>query len=611
MKKILGIISLFLGIELIACLVAGFVMKIPQAVPSSAVFLYKLCTAFEYFFKYLPAIILTGFTASCSVQFGHNSEGSENRFSSAMFKRFKTVMICALMCTALLSLSEEVFTLAIRQKKNQIINRPKIISEYIKVGNNLYDEGLYERAQKYALAALRLDPASEPAMDLKGKTDIELNKVETESLKFDLENAEPLVEEDNTLNIDSDAISTVHDFVLKSKEAFENQNWFDAHYYAECGKKIITSKDPEYEELIRISTDAWNNLESEYETAKDKKQLQFEEKYNGYSALMNKDDLQAYYIFRALSEDPEMKHDNDVNFYYEIARERIEQKYFFIDETFELKSFESANDVYFIYNHLGGTKDIVYFKGMTEVGKTGQAIQYLRDFSIVSFDKEGNWIKTMHCPYAKVMSVSVKSINSITKNLLEISDDTDCVPYILLKSIGRDDSSQVYVPTFTYADESETHVENDYLLFPLDFDEFLMLENSTENPQDAYLGSLIKFVSRAEKYGYSETVFGNIVLNRILYPIMLLVIFIFLAAFAWNNRIGDTQYFKFSWIFGFPIIICILFIFYQLVLFQFKMLNYVIYSITGSMWSILLGFAVHIVFLIAVSLYFLCRKASD
>ena len=77
---------------------------------------------------------------------------------------------------------------------------------------------------------------------------------------------------------------------------------------------------------------------------------QYEEKYEGYKALMNKDDVQAYYIFRQLSEDSEMKHDSDVLFYYEVARERIEQKYFFIDETFELKSFETANDVYYSFD---------------------------------------------------------------------------------------------------------------------------------------------------------------------------------------------------------------------------------------------------------------------
>ena len=106
MKKILGIISIFLGLELLVCIIWGFAAKLQVEIPSSSIFLYKLCTVFEYFFKYLPYIILTGFTASCSVHFGHNSEGSTKRFSSAMFKRFKVVMIAGLICTGLLTLSQ-------------------------------------------------------------------------------------------------------------------------------------------------------------------------------------------------------------------------------------------------------------------------------------------------------------------------------------------------------------------------------------------------------------------------------------------------------------------------------------------------------------------------
>lgn len=608
MKKIIGIISLFLGIELFVCIIAGFAGPVGVEIPKSSVFLYKFCTVFEYFFKYLPAIILTGFTASCSVYFGRNSEGSTKRFSSAMFKRFKQVMVSVIICTALLSLSEEVFTLAIKQKKEQIVNRPKIISEYIKVGTNLYNEGLYQRADKYARAALELDATSEEARNLLALADMELNRIETESMQFDLTNAEPLVEEDKSLSIDIDAINEVHSFLTKALEACEKENWFDAHYYAECGKKLATAKDPNYDSLIRISTDAWANLESEYNSSKTKEQNQFDAKYEGYKALMNKDDIQAYYIFRQLSEDTEMKHDSDVKFYYEIARERIEQKFFFIDETFELKSFETANDVYFSFDRLGGNKDIVYFKGMTEVKHTGQTIQYLRDLSIVSFDSKGKWVKTMHCPYAKVMSVSVKNINSVSKSILEIDEKTNYVPYILLKSIGRDNSSQIQKPEFKYAEEGE-HFENDYMLFPMDFDDFVMLENSTVNPKTAFIGSLIKFVSKAEKFGYSQAMFGQIVLNRLFYPLFIMILFIFLASFAWNNRIGETMYFKLSWVLGFPVIIAIEYFFYQIAMFQFRVLNFVLLGITGSLAALALGFAVYIVLLILISLYFLGRKS--
>jgi hypothetical protein len=95
----------------------------------------------------------------------------------------------------------------------------------------------------------------------------------------------------------------------------------------------------------------------------------------------------------------------------EIAENRIKEKYFFIDETFEQKRFENANDVYFAYEYRDGSKDIVYFKGLTTIEETGNSIQYLRDLSIVTVDSNGKLYRTMTVPYAKVLPVSVEALN--------------------------------------------------------------------------------------------------------------------------------------------------------------------------------------------------------
>ena len=118
MKKIIGILSIFIGIGLIVSFVLAFAGSVPDAVPRSSVFVYKLMTGLQNFSKYIPGIAITGFVVSCSVHFGRNAEGSTERFSKAMMDRFKIVMIVSIAMAFLLTISSEVLGLVTANKKN-------------------------------------------------------------------------------------------------------------------------------------------------------------------------------------------------------------------------------------------------------------------------------------------------------------------------------------------------------------------------------------------------------------------------------------------------------------------------------------------------------------
>ncbi len=171
MKKIFTILSVFLGLGFLVCFVAGMFGNVPEIVSSRSIFLYRFCIGIEYFARFLPAMAISGFIISLSVYFGHNSQGSSQGFSSAMGDRFKLVIIAGLVCTFLITLTNETFSLWSRQKRTQLENKPKIIKEYIDVGNLLLQNGLNERALVYANAALKLNPNSQEARDLKSRAD--------------------------------------------------------------------------------------------------------------------------------------------------------------------------------------------------------------------------------------------------------------------------------------------------------------------------------------------------------------------------------------------------------------------------------------------------------
>lgn len=607
MKKIFTILSVFLGLGFVVCFVAGMFGLVPADVPSRSVFLYKFCIGIEYFARFLPAMAIAGFVISLSVYFGHNSQGSSQRFSSAMGDRFKLVIISGLVCTFLITLTNETFSLWSKQKRTALVNKTKIIKEYIDVGNRLLQNGLNERALSYANAALKLNPNSNEARDLKSKADMEINRIYTSGLKFDLTSAQPLEKSDNSLVMNVDQINDSYKCLLQAKAAFENQQWFNAHYYAELGLKLTDPKNPNLDELKTISAQAWNNITQKH---KETNSLEFEiydQKYKGYLALVNQNDLEAYYIFRGLYENyDDLKRDSDVLFYLEVATNRIEQEYFFVDETLELETFESANDVYFSYCHDNGAKEIVYFKGVTSVKSTGQSIQYLRELTIVSLNSHGRVTRKLTVPYAKMMPVSVKNLTAATKEMLLIDEKTDFVPYILLKAVGRDDPDIQFGPTYSYPDGSIA-TSPEYLIFPLKYSDFLMLEESPSNPENTSLFFLFKFIKDADDFGFAREQYLQTMLNRLLFPLYFILLFIMLAGFAWDNRVGGNQMFRFVWVFGFPFLIIIAAFFYKFAYILFKLINYAVLSLSSGLGALAIGVAVYIVLILIMSLSFMAR----
>lgn len=611
MKRIFIILGSLLLAGFVVCVSVGMILPCGIEVPSKAVGMYKFCTGLEYFSLFLPAMIFTSFVISLSVYFGQNSQGSTRSFSAAMGERFKYIMIVGLVCTFLLTVSNEVLNLSAKKKKSSIVNKPKIISEYIDVGNALIDKGFSERALAYANAALNLNPNSAEARDLKSRADIEINRVYADNIRFDLSNMQPLVETEVPLNIDPEKMNDSYNCYLMAKSAYDKQEWFNAHYYAQQGIKIGAPKDPNLDAMRVLSADAWNNITQLHKELDSEEFVIYDQKYKGYLALVNKDNLQAYYTFRYLYENySELQRDPDVIFYLDVAMKRIEQEYFFVDETFELETFETANDVYFNFTHIDGSRDIVYFKGTTAVKETGLAIQYIRDLTIVSLNKYGSFVKKMTVPYAKMMPVSVKKLNSATKEMLEIDDKTDFVPYILLKSVDRFDSEIQFGPTYTYAN-GVTDSKPEYMIFPLRYVDFLMMEQSPNNPKTNSLSNLVKFIDTASEYGYSEEYFGQILLNRLLYPLFILFILIVLASLAWDNRLGSNQLFRLAWVWIVPLLLVIAYFAYQLLLVGFRLLNFVILGMTGGIVSVFAAAGIYIVMIIIASVFFLSRNSAS
>ena len=611
MKKNIIVLSFILIFSLIVCLIIGFVLNVPFEVSKNSVFLYKILTGLELFVKYLPVFIIASFILTFSVHFGQHCEGSIIRFSQAMVERFKKIMIFSLMLTFIITMSNEVFGTLINRKKQSIIESQKILNEYLKVGNNLFNNGFYERAKRYGNVALTLQPNSKEAVDLIDRAEVEIQRNENSNLRFKIYESVEDAEKVDKVVINPEQINEVYSYYLKAKDAYDKKEWFNAHFFAETGISLATPKDPNLEDLKKISNSAWNNLGEYHNLEKNEEQQIFDKKYEGYLALVQKDDLKAYYLFKQLyMSSRQMQSDPDVRFYLEIAENRVNEKSFFIDETFELESFENANDIYFACNYKDGTKDLVYFKGMTCVQETGNSVQYLRDLTIITIDNEGNFYRKMNVPYAKVLPVSVINIPPSVKQLMGIEDDVESIPYLMLKSIERERENSEVFPVYTYSDGSVGN-KPEYLLLSMPYEHFLMLENFKNNVTSIPLPQLLKLAKISEQYGFLEEMFTQSCLDRLFYPIWILILFLLISTFAWNNRVGSGQYFKLTWVFAFPEFLLISYVFYKLSMFIFKLINFTLLGVFGFLNACISALIFYLVMMVLAGVKFLACKTRS
>ena len=611
MKKNIIVLSFILIFSLIVCLIIGFVLNVPFEVSKNSVFLYKILTGLELFVKYLPVFIIASFILTFSVHFGQHCEGSIVRFSQAMVERFKKIMIFSLILTFIITMSNEVFGTLINRKKQSIIESQKILNEYLKVGNNLFNNGFYERAKRYGNVALTLQPNSKEAVDLIDRAEVEIQRNENSNLRFKIYESVEEAEKVDKVVINPEQINEVYSYYLKAKDAYDKKEWFNAHFFAETGISLATPKDPNLEDLKKISNSAWNNLSEYHNLEKNEEQQIFDKKYEGYLALVQKDDLKAYYLFKQLyMSSRQMQSDPDVKFYLEIAENRVNEKSFFIDETFELESFENANDIYFACNYKDGTKDLVYFKGMTCVEETGNSVQYLRDLTIITIDNEGNFYRKMNVPYAKVLPVSVKNIPPSVKQLMGIEDDVESIPYLMLKSIERERENSEVFPVYTYSDGSVGN-KPEYLLLSMPYEHFLMLENFKNNVTSIPLPQLLKLAKISEQYGFLEEMFTQSCLDRLFYPIWILILFLLISTFAWNNRVGSGQYFKLTWVFAFPEFLVISYVFYKLSMFIFKLINFTLLGVFGFLNACISALIFYLVMMVLAGVKFLACKTRS
>lgn len=567
---------------------------------------YIFCRGFLYFCKLLPSLIFCGFLIGCAIAFGKDSQKAGIKYSPLIMNHFKKVIIASIMLVFLIAMISEVFLPTIEQKQTKAKLKPHAFAEFLDLSRKYFEDGNMSLAFEYSYNALLLNPKDKEALYIKEHSEAELN-----SLKMVFDRPEETkfvyVPHKETKG------ETVTSLINKAKDSISKEKWFDAHYYAYLAVSIGTSKDINFDEANRIASEAWNHLFDPTVIKESEEQIIFRKKRQAYKTLIRGDNVEAYYEFLEIAEISDVAaRDPDVAKFLAIAGERVKEQCFFVEEVENLRRFESYTNVYFSVTHDDGSKDVVHIRGITPVKNSGRMIQYLRGFSLFTYDKKGRFVRSIFVPYAKMLSQNVATFDAEAKVKFGIKDSYKQVPYLMLESICRTDRNGRVSPVFEYdaafAQANEIDLNN-YFVLGLPMSDFNLLCDATAGSFKMNLISLLKFISKTRNYGYSFEVYASDFIYRILYPLIVLICLVFLACIAWNYRLESGQLFKFKWIFLMPPLTVLIYFVYEYGLYEFKLFNYALVIALGGA-AVFVSAVTLIIALLIVCYIFVSRTAE-
>jgi|GEM_PF-978313 len=443
---------------------------------------YKAISVIITFIKALPAlevaIILMLFTLSIS----DYSSYQLKRRSPLVIKIISKLFVTCIVFSALnFALSELIRPSLVYSRNNQMLTSQKYYENI-----NLYSEAVankdYEKAEQYLRTAFLIWDDSP----------------EVQALQADLAN----MKEEKNKNLafsTTDKVESIkipenlapQELLNISRECIARGDFYTAYHYSLLIMKLakddelIIAEAKEIEELTKDKIESGITLDMLLES-----QRQFEAKKSAYEALTQKDYEKSYYAFLAIQKEilaKTNKYDPDVEKHLKMARDRLLQEVFFIEEIESIPSFNSGYNIKFNIKERKERFNIgsFYFSNT----KDSFAI-YLSNVIYTKSRDDGSLLIQLKLPYAKIIEKEIDGKKSL---------------YLLAEARSKYDHTK-NIP-------SNANLQGDALnLFPLEtkmsVDEFALIVLAQQEPHAMTIVDLYGFIPIAKHYGFDSYIYG-------------------------------------------------------------------------------------------------------
>lgn len=674
MKKNIIILSVYTVLIFGICIASSAIYgHIPQLLISN--FSYVFSRGLFWFLDFLPTILLSGFTISCCVLWRKNSDNVKKRFSKEMFACYKNVFFISIALTFILTLNQEIFKPSLNKKIQRNERAPTELEQAKKIAAQLFEEDEPSLAMQYAKKAMEISPEDPGAIklyvDIKDYIEY-LHNRELFNYDENNENSKNSELSENAQNFknhtnssqekiskplsENDKAYTILELLELSKQEAAKKDWFNAHYYASLAVAACDGTNTNLGAALDAANYAWNMLNKPVEFNNLEERNIFNQKREGYAAFYQGDYLKSYYIFADLKFRQKIE-DPDVERYFSLAQEQVENQYFFFDETDNMASMKTNGNVYFSLFYPNGSRNVFFMKGVMNIKKAGGLVQYIEGLTCVNYSADGKFNYSFYVPYAKVISQSSSVMTGDAKLDLGINDKWKNVPLVQLCSVNRENETVISKPKFFYSEsdlpqeiktlleksessselknqisenqnassnfensvssenqilsseKSENFEEFTMMILPISFDDFSLISTTSNNANEMSILELNKFMPKAKNYGFPKEIYEKSLLTRLCFPFFVLILLILCGGFGWSFRIrGENTIFKFIWIFIIPFLMLLMFVAWEFAWYLYNVINYVFVGFFGDI-SLIFAFIFYILAFFVSSLIFCCHKS--
>lgn len=537
-KKVFSIIFLHFFLALIGCLIFSYSRTISVELIAPFISSYRFRNGVLLFITYIPALLISGLLIGYALAFSRNATETVDRWSAQLLSYLKGAFLICLVCISAYIILSEGISPFLEGRQEQAIARSSDYSDFIDVAQESLIRGLSEEAAFQISRALQIWPKSREGAQLLDSIQLDIS----ESLGKEIAERNKGLQDDSELIVQKSSGLTVLDALDKAIAAEKTADYYNAHYYAMLAYSLAPSTDPNKTEALRLAKNAWNQISSGSDLlkAEDDKVL-YREKMSGYEAIQNKDFLKAYYIFLKLNdqehESVDGRKDPDVERFLEVSRQGVLESFFFIDETLNMQLFETGRDIFFVMKSNDGSTNSVFIRGLTYTRASGKDMVYLRNFEYARFDRNNTLKYQISVPYVKMYPYT--------------SNDGIVRPELLLKAVNRKVMGVDIIPEVVSGKVPE--METNILRLDIPYKDFNLIVTANKGASAMSLIELIRFVDKADKYGFSRPVYLCELIGRLSDPFLMLIVSIYVLILGWRYRLGKNVLFKAWWLLPLPL----------------------------------------------------------
>ncbi|MDR1868286.1 MAG: hypothetical protein LBQ77_08510 [Treponema sp.] len=305
--------------------------------------------------------------------------------------------------------------------------------------------------------------------------------------------------------------------IRMAEEAFNKGLYFDSHWLATLGARIARPGSTESYKATLLASQAWNMIDSsDISIQNQARQELYQQKIDGYTALITEDWVHAYYVFKTLSNT--YPNDPDVQRFLHMSEQALVHKAFFIDEL-EQRVGDILTGVVLSLP----VSAIITQEYPTDPSSSDRAVLYIDSLSTFSDSSFGTHASFE--VFEEDQGISQYTVTAPYVKMMPITLEGRAQTLVLLQALDRFHPEQRWNPVWAGAEQP---YERSIILFDLPYDDLLILAKLQRGMDNLSITDILTVARSFARYGVPSKVFSA----ELLYSFVDSLCFIILSIFA-------------------------------------------------------------------------------